>query len=259
MLRSPLSWLGGKSRVRNQLYELFPKHVCFVEVFAGAASVILGKDPTTSRSEVLNDMDGELINFWRIIKHRPAEFVEAASWMIPSRVIFNELRSTEGVGGEVTRAVHFFTMMKLSFGARRMSPSFGFKRKGRPVLNWPVTKQEVKAVVDRLRIVWVERLPWDKLVDLYDSKDTFFYLDPPYRVESAKAYRHFFSDEDHARLADRLLASVKGKWLLSYNDDRYIRALYRGRGIKIGKLETTYTIQKGDNKRHATELLIRNF
>jgi len=125
-------------------------------------------------------------------------------------------------------------------------------------VSWPTLKVELLAVVERLRVVWVERLPWDHLVRLYDSPETFFYLGPPYRVESAKAYRHYFTDEDHARLAD-ILRGLRGKWLLSYNDGRFIRSLYRGVGIKIGKLSAMYTIQKEDNKRSVKELLIRNF
>ena len=92
---------------------------------------------------------------------------------------------------------------------------------------------------DVVRQVWVERLSWEKCIDSYDRKSTFFYVDPPYRVEGAKSYRHFFTDEDHARLADRLLGA-RGKWLLSYNDDEFIRRLYRGKGVKIEPLAVRY-------------------
>jgi hypothetical protein len=77
-------------------------------------------------------------------------------------------------------------------------------------------------------------------------------------TNDAKAYRHFFTDEDHAKLADVLRGSVKGKWLLSYNDDAFIRQLYRGRGITIEPLQVPYSLAGGCRKA-VGELLIRNF
>jgi len=258
MLRSPLRWVGGKSRLREKILERFPEHTCYVELFSGAAWVLFGKDPATSKSEVLNDMDGELVNFWRVIKHRPAEFTEAASWLLASRELFQEWRELNGVGGEIARAVKFYAVIRIAFGAKRVQNHFGVRRMKRPELHWPEEKENVAKIVDRLRVVWVERLPWEKCVETYDTPATFFYVDPPYRVETAKAYRHFFTDEDHARLADRLQQGVKGKWLLSYNDDPHIRRLYRGRGVTIEQVKTRYGLQGGLWKK-ATELLIRNY
>ena len=258
MLRSPLQWVGGKSRLRAEILKRFPKHTCYVEVFCGAGWVLFGKDPTTSKSEVLNDLDGELINFWRVVKHRPAEFTEAASWLLASRELFSDWKKLSGVGGEIARAVRFYSVLRLAFGGRRMAVSFGYKPSRRPAIFWPDEKEHVKEVIARLRIVWVERLSWEGCMRRYDRRSTFFYLDPPYRAEGAKAYRHFFTDEDHARLADALLGRVKGKWLLSCNDDPLIRRLYRGRGIRVERIAASYSMARGKRKR-VTELLIRNF
>lgn len=259
MLRSPLRWVGGKSRLRAEILKRFPPHTCYVELFCGAGWVLFGKDPSTSKSEVLNDLDGELINFWRVVKHRPAEFTEAASWLLPSRELFNEWKQLPGVGGEIARAVRFYAVLRLAFGARRVSVQYGLKRKGRPGLWWSGEKKEIMQIIERLRIVWVERLRWEECIQKYDRPTTFFYVDPPYHAEGAKAYRHFFTDEDHVRLADVLRDSVKGKWLLSYNDDRFVRQLYRGRGVHIESVRFRYAIAAGRSNLEARELLIRNF
>lgn len=258
MLRSPLRWVGGKFRVRDQIIEKFPPHKCYVELFSGAAWVLFGKPAEMSKSEVLNDLDGELVNFWRVIKHRPAEFTEAASWLLASRELFDEWKQFPGVSGEVTRAVRFYSVIRTAFGARRVGANFAMRRDKRPEIFWPTERVEVKAVIARLRMAWVERLPWEKCVASYDRPSTFFYVDPPYRAEGAKAYRHFFSDEDHAKLADVLRGSVKGKWLLSYNDDGLVRQLYRGRGITIEPLKVPYSVGAGP-RRIVSELLIRNY
>jgi DNA adenine methylase len=258
MLRSPLRWVGGKYRVREKIIAKFPPHVCYVELFSGAAWVLFCKPPETSKSEVLNDLDGELVNFWRVVKHRPDEFTEAASWLLASRELFDEWKQFPGVAGEVARAVRFYLVIRTSFGARRVGSNFGMRPSKRPEIFWPSEKLEVKKVIDRLRVVWVERLTWEKCIQNYDRATTFFYVDPPYRADGAKAYRHFFTDEDHAKLADVLRGSVKGKWLLSYNDDAFIRQLYRGRGITIEPLQVPYSLAGGCRKA-VGELLIRNF
>jgi DNA adenine methylase len=258
MLRSPLRWVGGKYRVREKIIAKFPEHQCYVELFSGAAWVLFGKPPETSKSEVLNDLDGELINFWRVVKHRPAEFTEAASWLLASRELFEEWRPLNSVGGEISRAVRFYAVLRVAYGAKRVNNHFGMRREKRPEIHWPLVKEEVAKIVERLRLVWIERLSWEKCLEAYDQREAFFYIDPPYRAGASKAYRHFFTDEDHARLADRLLGS-KGKWLLSYNDDEFIRCLYRRRGIEIEGIGVRYGLQGGGSWKHAKELLISNY
>ena len=69
MLNSPFKWVGGKSRIRKAIIPILPPHTCYVEPFAGAAWVLFGKPP--SDVEVLNDIDQELINFFRIVREKP--------------------------------------------------------------------------------------------------------------------------------------------------------------------------------------------
>jgi len=263
MLRSPLRWVGGKFRIREKILAKFPRHQCYVELFSGAAWLLFAKDPATSKSEILNDLDGELVNFWRVIKHRPAEFTEAAAGLLAARELFNEWKPLPGVGGEVARAVKFYAVIRLAFGAKRMGCAYIAKVSRRPELTWVKAKEEVSKVVERLSIVWVERMPWDHCVKAYDRPDTFFYVDPPYRAPGAKSYRHWFTDEDHTRMADVLMGRVRGRWLLSYNDDPFIRQLYRGRArggrrVTIEQIAVPYSVM-GVSRKRVQELLIRNF
>jgi DNA adenine methylase len=131
------------------------------------------------------------------------------------------------------------------------------RRDARPSIRWPLLKEEVARVVERLQLVWIERLSWDHCMDAYDRAGTFFYLDPPYRAKASNSYRHSFTDEDHAQLADRLLGA-KGRWLLSCNDDDFIRRLYRHRGVEIEAVTVSYSLQARGAKRGA-ELLVRNY
>jgi len=248
--------------LRDVIVSMIPAHTCYVEVFGGAAWVLFGKPPGISKSEVLNDLDGELANFWRVIKHRPAEFTEAVSWLMPSRELFDEAKDLPGIGGEIRRAVQFYYVLRLSYGGRRVNPSYGFKLKRRPDLWWATEKDEVLRVIERLRGVWVERLVWEQCIARFARKHsrTFFYLDPPYRAPGARSYRHWFTDEDHARLADVLRGIRHSQWLLSYNDDPFIRRLYRGRGVSFIRVRTRYTVAGGTKQgKIGHELLIANY
>lgn len=244
MLRSPLAWAGGKSRLRAEIVKRIPPHVCYVELFAGAAWVLLGKPAETSKSEVLNDIDGELINFWRCLKHRPAEFTERACIQLASRELWTDWKPLPGVGGEIERAVRFYLVIKCGFGAQRVGTVFAGHRERRPTMRWAELREEFGLIIARLRGVWIEHLPWQNCLARYDGEDTFFYADPPYRSAGSKGYAHRFTDDDHRELAARL-AGAKGKWLLSYNDDPWLRSLYRRRGITIQEVSVpVFNFQK---------------
>jgi DNA adenine methylase len=284
MLRSPLAWTGGKSRLRGEIIRRIPAHTTYVEVFAGAAWVLFGKEPGTSKSEVLNDLDGELVNWWRVLKHRPAEFAERATLAMASRELWNEwareLRGSEisnlksQIADEVDRAVRFYVVIKCGFGAQRMPTAFAAHAARRPSMHWVDVREEVGVILGRLRQVWIERLDWRECLAKYDSASTFFYLDPPYRCPGSKAYCHKFEDADHQALAKALMA-IKGKWLLSYNDDPWLEALYRsaasrrrgglgsgilnmGSGIQVERVSVTYTVA-ATAPQAVRELLIHNY
>ena len=257
MLRSPIRWVGGKCRLRETILKLFPEHGTYVELFSGAAWVLFGKDSETSRCEILNDLDGQLVSFWRVIKHRPAEFAERASKLLGAREMFDEWKAMGAHEDEIERAVRFFFVIRVAYGARRMGACWGTQRGKRPAFWWASAEEDIGKAMERLRSVWIENLPWPRCVALYDSPETFFYADPPYRCAGSNSYAHVFSDDDHRALA-AALRGVQGKWLLSYNDDPFIVGLYRGKGIKIERAANRYGLQGGLWKK-VRELLIRNY
>ena len=84
VLRSPLNYLGGKSRLAERIVKLIPEdHTCYCEPFCGAAWVLFAKEP--SRVEVINDADGELVTFWRVVQNHLEEFLRYYKWALISR------------------------------------------------------------------------------------------------------------------------------------------------------------------------------
>ena len=91
-MNAPICWLGGKSRLRKKIIQCLPEHVCYVEVFGGAGWVIFGKEP--SKVEVYNDIDGELVNFFRVVKNCHKAFVQAFDWILVSRKLYKDFITT---------------------------------------------------------------------------------------------------------------------------------------------------------------------
>lgn len=125
-LRSPIKWVGGKSRLRKTIVSLFPEdHTCYVEPFGGGAWVLFAKPP--SPVEVYNDIDGELVNFFRVLKEKPLEFIQSFKWALVSRETFYRLAQTDPSGlSDVQRAHRFFYLIMASWGGEssRKYPRF---------------------------------------------------------------------------------------------------------------------------------------
>jgi DNA adenine methylase len=250
--RGPLAWVGGKSQLRKEIVPMIPEdHKTYVEVFAGGAWVLFGKEP--SKVEIINDINGELVNFWRVVKQRPQAFVAELQYLVSSREIFSVLKSVDTCYlSEVVRSCRFFYLNKNSFGAKGKTFAAGPLHKHR--LNYDRLDEIISDVWQRLQTVKIEQLDYKKLIKRYDRKETFFYIDPPY-VDCPGCYEHEFDEKDHKDLA-KALSNIKGRFILSYNNHPVIQKLYKKFNQK--KVNVKYSLNdKGSTE--ATELIICNF
>lgn len=252
--RSPIAWVGGKSKLTADIIPLIPEHRGYVEVFAGAAWLLFRKPP--SKAEVINDINGDLITFYRVIKHHRAAFVEAFNDVLTSRAEYDRFLATPAeVLTDIQRAVRFYYVLRNTFGAKVTDSSFVVSSQRPPRINPEQLDEEIREASDRLKRVYIEHLPYHKLIPRLDRPDVFFYLDPPY-WDCEDVYGKGLFGKDDFTLLRNLLAKAKGKWLMSINDVPQIRELFSE--FYIREVRTQYTLASTDPKR-VTELLIANY
>jgi DNA adenine methylase len=254
-MKSYLGYLGGKSKLAGTIIPMIPNHRCYCEVFAGAAWVLFRKEP--SKVEIINDINFDLINLYRVVKHHLEEFVRYFKWALVSREEFERLKeeSPETLT-DIQRAARFYYLLKGGFGAKVTSPAFGISPTQPSRLNLLRIEEDLSAAHLRLARVYIENLPYAELISRHDRPETFFYVDPPYHGHENDYGKGVFGREDFSTLRD-LLAGIQGKFLMSINDTPEIRSLFKGFTIK--EAATTYTAAGAHKKKRVTELLISSY
>lgn len=254
MLNAPICWMGGKSRLRVEIIKRLPEHRCYVEVFGGAGWVLFGKEP--SHTEVYNDIDGDLANFFRVVKNAHRAFVQAFDWILVSRRLFHDFLATKPEDmDEIQRAVRFYYIIKTSFGGKWRSPSFGYSKTGSASLNIEGLYETFSAIHNRLRRVYIEEGTFQEVIGRYDGPNTVFFCDPPY-FEAAR-YLHHMEADDYTAL-EKALAGIKGRFLLTINDHEAMRGLFRN--YRIEEVEVPYSIARDVKSRgRYGELIVTNY
>lgn len=246
-MNSFIPWIGGKKLLRKQILSQFPNEEFerYIEVFGGAGWILFSRN-RHAPTEVFNDVNGELINLYRIVKHHPDALQKELEWLLMSREQFlDELnRNIRGLT-DIQRAARYFCVIKESFGAG--GKSFVL----RPA-NIRKAIEYLKEISERLNRVVIENQDFEHLIKTYDRPGALFYLDPPY-FEAEKYYPDRFNPKDHNRLKN-CLSDIKGKFILSYNDCPQIRNLYDD--FVILPVERNNNLSLGNQYK---EVLIKNF
>lgn len=247
-----IPWIGGKRRLAPLLLPLFPDHTCYVEPFAGAAALYWLKRP--AEAEVLNDINGELVNLYRVVKHHLEEFLRQFKWALTSREIFRwqQLTDPETLT-DIQRAARFFYLQKLSFGARVDGQSFGTSTTSGPRLNLLRLEEDLSAAHLRLADTTIEHLPWSTCVSRYDRPHTLFFCDPPYW--QTEGYGVEFPLEEYEALANAA-RSAAGTMIITVNDHPEMRSVFAG--LEMRSVPISYTIGGGAGVERA-ELIIGNW
>ncbi len=216
---------GGKTRMLKHLLPIIGgiPHKVYVEPFCGGAAVLVAKPP--SEHEVINDLDGELINLYKQVKHHLPAVVHELRLIVDSRQLFADAKQQPGTT-EIQRAASFAYRNFYSFGGD--NDSYGVKRMGFTTRSYLLRK--VLAMNKRLDRVSVEHLSWERCLALYDCPAALFFCDPPYTVGDVRAYAAWTA-ADVARLREAL-GRLKGTWIVTLNDCEANRAAFSGCQIR---------------------------
>ena len=124
-MRGPLSYIGGKNRIANKIIEIFPEHTTYVEPFAGGAQVLFHKEP--SKAEVLNDLDKDIVNFFRVCQLHYEELLRYLRFILVSREWFTLFEAqTPATLTDIQRAARFFYLLKNAYAGLVRYPRYAY-------------------------------------------------------------------------------------------------------------------------------------
>lgn len=251
--RPIVPWIGGKGRLVDDILPLFPAHECYVEPFCGAAALFFNKQP--SAVEVLNDVNGDMVNLYRVVQHHLEEFVRQFKWALSSRQVFKWLQDTRPETlTDIQRAARFFYLQRLAFGGKVEGQSFGTATTSPPKLNLLRIEEELSAAHLRLADTCIEHLDWSACVARYDRPHTLFFCDPPYW--DTEGYGVDFPLAQYEALAEAA-RTIKGAMIITVNDHPMMRQVFAGLPMDVVGIK--YSVGGGNRPHTQTgELIIRN-
>lgn len=215
---SVFKYPGNKASEAEAIVATFPDHRVYVEPFGGAAGVLANKPQ--SHTEVYNDVDGDLVQFFDVLRDRGDELVDWLELLPYSREKYEQWADSWydedwRPDDPVQRAGVFYYLRATSFGGKyRYKGGFATSTVRNQARTYSNGIDRLRAFADRFAEVAVENLGWRECIDQYDTEETLFYCDPPYR-ETVHRYRHG-NDFDHDAFAG-VLSRTAGEWVVSYD------------------------------------------
>lgn len=250
----PFAYFGGKLRLADRIVDLLPAHHHYVEPFAGSLAVLLAKP--RSRMETVNDLDGDLMTFWRVLRDRPDELALQMALTPHARAEYAVGLDIDGAGtDDLERARRVW--VKLAQGRGGTLRRTGWRYYQGPASNYSFPEylaayvNRVPACAERLAGVSLECRPALELIEVYGKHpEVLLYCDPPYLGSTRSAnYKHEMTgDDQHRELAGRLRDSAAAVVLSGYPSPLYEDlfagwhrielAAWTGNGIRNGATKT---------------------
>lgn len=247
-------WYGGKFNHLSWLLPLLPRCHHYCEPFGGSAAVLLNREP--SPVETYNDMDGEVTNFFRVLRDKTEELIKAIALTPFSREEFYLAVSLNGETiSDLERAQRFFVRARQARTGLAQTASLGrwancknTSRAGMAgvVSRWLGSVEHLPDIALRLLRVQIENRPALDIIRLYDSPGTLFYCDPPYLHATSgdsKAYGFEMDESEHRQLAE-VLRSCKGKVAVSGYRCPLMDELYKGWHLHEAPPKTCHSVKK---------------
>jgi DNA adenine methylase len=249
-VRPAVHWPGGKSRLLKHIMPMIPEHTCYVEPFAGGLAVLLAKERSTV--EVLNDLNGDLVTFYRCVRFHAEPLVAELEWVLNSRKEFYDYRDQPGLT-DIQRAARWYFRNRTCFGGSDLR-SFGISAVSAGDSR-AARLEAIRQLSVRLDRTIIENLDWEKCVRLYDRPGTFFFIDPPYTECGDTAYAAW-TTADVMKLK-AVLDTLQGRWVVTLNDAPAVRQVFAGCRVKAVERAVGINNRTGGKGRRYAEVIIQ--
>ena len=229
-MRSVLKYPGSKTRIAPWLCSLIPEHQVYCEPFFGSGAVFFNKQK--SKIETLNDLDGNVVNYFRVVREHPQELIAALEWTPFARDEYENAFIISDQDTDIEKARKFAVRCEMGFScSNKYRNGFRSSQQGtspNTTKLWKELPETIALASNRLKDAQIENLPANELIRRYDTKDVFLYVDPPYLGTTRKRYLYqheMESDREHMELLD-LLLHHPGKVMISgYDNPLYNKML----------------------------------
>lgn len=218
MKRTPIRYFGGKFRISSWIISYFPNHRIYCEPFGGGGSVLFNKQPCYQ--DVYNDLDGEMVNLFEVLRDHGEDLARSIELTPFSKVEHDQ--AYQNTSDKIEQARRTLIKSHMSFGSNGIQSKSGFRRNVHrsyttPAHDWGCLAPVILEAMNNIRGIIIDQMPAIDCIENYDSKETLFYIDPPYHHETrgrSDRYRNEMSEDDHVNLL-LLLNSVEGMVVLS--------------------------------------------
>lgn len=251
-------YLGGKRNLAKRICKIIDAddHLTYAEPFVGMGGIFLRRR-RQPRAELINDRSQEIYTLFRILQEHYVAFLDLLRFQITTQSNFERLvRTDPATLTDLQRAARFLFLQRTAFGGKVSGRNFGISADRPARFNLTTLEPDLEALHSRLAGVTVTCMDCATFIDRIDRSETLFYLDPPYWGSEDDYGKGMWSREDFSRLAEQL-ASIKGRFLLSINDNAEVRETFDQ--FTMTPLKTSYSISNRTGATAAGELVISNF
>ena len=259
-MKPPLTYYGGKQKLVPYILPLIPKHNLYCEPFFGGGAVFFAKEP--SRVEVINDLDGNLITFYRVLKNNFGKLKKEIQATLYSREDHQGAKIVLGypqLFSDVKRAWALWALIHQGYSSM-MDGTWGYERKDDTAVKRFHNKKInfIKQYAERLERVQIEHRNALEVIQTRDTNESFFYCDPPY-FNSYQKYCVYYTEEDYKKLLD-VLVKIKGKFLLSSYPSEILTEYIKKYKWHAKEIEMPVSVvARYKTGKRKTEMLIANY
>jgi DNA adenine methylase len=265
-MKPPLSYYGGKQRMSRHLIQLIPQHTTYVEPFCGGAAILFAKPfPKVTNShfyrEFINDLDGNLVNFFTQLRDNGEELIGFLQMTPYSEKIHMGYKSKNfHKFNDLERAAAYWYNIMTSF-SKKIDGGWAKTTRTQNIMHTIINKiDNLQNYIDRMKTIGIFNRQANDIIKAMDTPHTFFYCDPPYPNSNQAYAKRGFKEKDFQELVD-LLESCEGSFMLSCYENMKVKIPDTWQKFQFNSYCSAKGMEKGMTRENTsrTETVYRRF